>query len=179
MLLPMLRLSIGASAASITCDLFLLSGGCPTSQACMDVVYSPLGTTRAGTRHYESGGQEKCYVYHDPDCNGKGEAPRWILDDHAPSESVAHDLDEDDACSYYARIDSGASAALPTSTNTWTAWCEGETWESAPITLTCLPPPPPSPSQGSYSYGAFSLFGAVGDYSYVDGDGAASSVFGG
>merc|ERR1712087_289644 len=55
----------------------------------------------------------------------------------------------------------------------------GETWEAASITLTCLPPPPPSPSQGSYSYGAFSLFGAVGDYSYVDGDGAAFSVFGG
>ena len=96
--------------------------------------YVAAGYTASGAPYYRDS-SSTYYVYWDPSCDGSGTAAaRWVVTSGAPSTTALSDLDEDGACTYFARVMSSDSSSRPR-TAAWTAWC-GSSWKGITLTLT-------------------------------------------
>ena len=72
-------------------------------------------TSVSGAPIYHSSQWER-YIYHDPDCNGAGSYPRWIVGSSVPNPNAEADLDGDGVCNYRRRLRRTTVAPCPLET---------------------------------------------------------------
>lgn len=122
--------TLGPQKTVITGSAFELSGACGL-QSKVNSVFYQLGKTKSGAPYYRSA-DARHYVYFDPDCSGKGQPNRWIIDLNEPNTVLEADLDSDEACLYIART-SGSTDGPPLVAN-WFMYCD-HGWKEVSLNL--------------------------------------------
>ncbi|CAE7249371.1 unnamed protein product, partial [Symbiodinium sp. CCMP2592] len=106
-----------------TVDTIIISGHCDST---VNGVYAGFGTTTSGMPFYSD--EDGYHLYYDPDCDGLGTPPKWIIGSTLPNTTRFSDLDEDGACDFVAAIPSRTMNPLsrpPTGELSWRLLCDG------------------------------------------------------
>ena len=114
----------GCSAADPPVDTTVSGGSNEATGDAGALTYTKQGTTASGAPYYKADGSS-FWLYWDPDCDGRGRPPLWILkfDDNAPSTTASSDLDEDSECQFSAYIRSADSSSPPHGRFAWRVHC--------------------------------------------------------
>ena len=129
----------GCSAADPPVDTTVSGGSNEATGDAGALTYTKQGTTASGAPYYKADGSS-FWLYWDPDCDGRGRPPLWILkfDDNAPSTTASSDLDEDSECQFSAYIRSADSSSPPHGRFAWRVHRGGRVFTDTDVTILAL-----------------------------------------